>query len=56
METDKQSATNMLKRYMRYLKLERNHSDNTIEAYRHDLLMLLDFLKEHDPQHLLAMA
>lgn len=50
METGKQSATNMLKRYMRYLKLERNHSDNTIEAYRHDLLMLLDFLKEHDLQ------
>ena len=50
METDKQSATNMLKRYMRYLKLERNHSDNTIEAYRYDLLMLLDFLKEHDLQ------
>lgn len=50
METDKQSATNMLKRYMRYLKLERNHSYNTIEAYRHDLLMLLDFLKEHDLQ------
>lgn len=50
METDKQSATNMLKRYMRYLKLERNHSDNTIEAYRHDLLMLLDFLKENDLQ------
>ena len=50
METDKQSATNMLKRYMRYLKLERNHSDNTIKAYRHDLLMLLDFLKEHDLQ------
>lgn len=50
METDKQSAANMLKRYMRYLKLERNHSDNTIEAYRHDLLMLLDFLKEHDQQ------
>ena len=50
METDKQSATNMLKRYMRYLKLERNHFDNTIEAYRHDLLMLLDFLKEHDLQ------
>lgn len=50
METDKQSAANMLKRYMRYLKLERNHSDNTIEAYRHDLLMLLDFLKEHDLQ------
>lgn len=48
METSKQSAANMLKRYLRYLKLERNHSDNTIEAYRHDLLMLLDFLGEQN--------
>lgn len=44
METDKQTAANMLKRYIRYLKLERNHSENTIEAYRHDLQLLLEFL------------
>lgn len=29
---------------MRYLKLERNYSENTIEAYRHDLHWLLEYL------------
>ena len=31
---------------MRYLKLERNYSPNTLEAYRHDLEWLLRFCRE----------
>lgn len=35
-------------RYLRYLKLERNYSANTIEAYTHDLDYLLTFMRgEH---------
>ena len=33
---------------MRYLKLERNYSPNTLEAYRHDLEWLLRFCREQD--------
>lgn len=36
----------MLRRYMRYLKLERSYSPNTIDAYQHDISMLLDHLGE----------
>jgi len=36
------------RRYVRYLKLERNYSANTIEAYEHDLEYLVNFLqREH---------
>lgn len=37
----------VVRRYMRYLKLERNYSANTIEAYQHDLQWLLDYLAAH---------
>ena len=45
METSKKNSTNIVKDYVRYLKLERNYSGNTLEAYQHDLRYLLDFLK-----------
>lgn len=36
---------NLRRRYVRYLKLERNYSPNTIEAYVHDLDYLINFIK-----------
>ena len=33
------------RRYLRYLKLERNYSSNTIEAYTHDLDYLINFMQ-----------
>ena len=33
------------RRYIRYLKLERNYTANTIEAYTHDLDYLLNFMR-----------
>ncbi len=43
METGKDSSSEIARKYMRYLKLERNYSYNTLEAYRHDL----DFLETY---------
>lgn len=34
----------MLRDYLRYLKLERNHSPNTIDGYQHDLQKLIDYM------------
>ena len=48
METSKNLYTNIVKDYMRYLKLERNFSPNTLEAYRRDLHNLLEFLQKKD--------
>ena len=47
MERENKTVDNMVKAYMRYLKLERNLSQNTIEAYRNDLRWLLAYVKFH---------
>lgn len=38
----------IVKAYVRYLKLERSYSGNTIEAYQHDLHWLLDFCQKQN--------
>lgn len=48
METSKKSSTNIVKDYVRYLKLERNYSPNTLEAYQRDLRYLLEFVKSKE--------
>ena len=35
----------IVRRYVRYLKLQRNMSGNTLDAYQHDLRKLLDYLE-----------
>ena len=47
MERENKTVDNMVKAYMRYLKLERNLSQNTIEAYRNDLRWLLAYVNFH---------
>ncbi len=64
MQTDKKSEENIVRAYVRYLKLERNYSPNTLEAYRHDLGHLLAYchreekdvlqMKLEDLQHFAA--
>lgn len=48
METDKKSSANILKAYLRYLKLERNYSPNTLDAYSHDIAWLIDYCKREE--------
>ena len=51
METDKKSTSNVIASYRRYLKLQRNLSPNTLDAYLRDLQKLLTYLQgaEIDP-------
>ncbi len=41
-----EQGKNVVDKYLRYLKLERNYSPNTISAYEHDILYLLRFCEE----------
>lgn len=46
---DKKNGPNdIVAGYMRYLKLERNYSANTLDAYRRDLRRLLDFMAREE--------
>ena len=46
METGKNSQTNIVRAYQRYLKLQRGYSANTLDAYRRDLEKLLHYLEQ----------
>lgn len=37
----------LIEKYLKYLKIERNSSDHTITSYRNDLTQLLDFTARH---------
>ena len=37
METNKKSSDNVVRKFRRYLKLEKGHSENTVDAYMHDI-------------------
>ena len=52
MEKDKNSAKNIVRSYVRYLKLERNYSPNTLEAYQHDLRHLLSYCEREGKEPL----
>ena len=43
MDTGKKTSLNIIRGYMRYLKLQRNVSPNTLDAYHRDLEKLLTF-------------
>ena len=47
MDTTKKQDANIVAKYVRYLKLERNYSANTLEAYQRDLQKLLDYLPDN---------
>ncbi len=42
----KNSQTNVVRSYQRYLKLQRGFSPNTLDAYQRDLWKLLDYLEQ----------
>lgn len=42
------TTQDIVRRYLRYLKLERGYSQNTIDAYKHDLEWLLTYLGKKD--------
>ena len=45
---ENQTIANIIQSYLRYLKLERNYSTNTIEAYKNDLEHLITYCQENN--------
>ncbi|GAB6976152.1 site-specific tyrosine recombinase/integron integrase [Prevotella falsenii] len=48
METSKETSSNLIRKYQRYLKLEKGYSANTLDAYMHDVDKLLKFLADEE--------
>lgn len=48
METSKETSSNLIRKYQRYLKLEKGYSPNTLDAYIHDVDKLLKFLSDEE--------
>ena len=46
MQTSKETSSNLIRKYLRYLKLEKGYSPNTLEAYIRDVDKLLIFLAD----------
>ena len=44
--------TNQIQDFLKFLKLEKNFSDNTHKAYQKDLSQLQDFLKKNQVSNL----
>ena len=43
-----EGSKDIVKGYVRYLKLQRNMSANTLDAYQRDLRKLLDYLEREE--------
>lgn len=54
METVNKKASNLVAAYRRYMKLERNFTPNTLDAYSHDIEKLLAYFGEQDIDPLAA--
>lgn len=48
METSKETSSNLIRKYKRYLKLEKGYSPNTLDAYIRDVDKLLKFLSDEE--------
>ena len=48
METSKETSSNLIRKYQRYLKLEKGYSPNTLDAYIRDVDKFLKFLSDEE--------